>query len=119
MTLKHSAFLAELLMDELDLGESTHGGSHDHAVFSMRATDGPTGQVPGATPSPNNMPVSCYDVQDLQQVLWASAEGIERRTRLDLLKRIWKTSIWPEEDDAEMTLPDPEVPLVCSLRYAQ
>ena len=27
VTLKHSAFLAHLLMDELDLGESTHGGS--------------------------------------------------------------------------------------------
>ena len=35
VTLKHSAFLAQLLMDEVDLGESTHGGSHDHAVFSM------------------------------------------------------------------------------------
>ena len=77
VTLKHSAFLAQLLMDEVDLGESTHSGSHDHAVFSMQATDGPTGQVPGAKPSPNNMPVSGYDVQDLQQVLWAKAEGIE------------------------------------------
>ena len=87
MTLKHSAFLAELLIDEVDLGESTQGGSHDHAVFSMQATDGPTGQVPGAKLSPNNMPVSWYDVQDLQQVLWAKAEGIERQTRLDHLKR--------------------------------
>ena len=117
--LKHSAFLAQLLMDEVDLGGSTHGGSHDHAVFSMQATDGPTGQVPGAKPSPNNMPVSWYDVQDLQQVLWAKAEGIERRTRLDLLKRTWKTSVWSEQNDEEMTLPDPEVPLVYSLHYAQ
>ena len=87
VTLKHSAFLAQLLMDEVDLGESTHGGSHDHAVFSMQATDGPTGMVPGAKPSANNTPVSWYDVQDLQQVLWAKAEGIEQGTRLDLLKR--------------------------------
>ena len=43
LTLKHSGFLAQLLMDEVDLGESTHGGSHDHAVFSMQATYGPTG----------------------------------------------------------------------------
>ena len=93
VTLKHSAFLAQLLMDEVDLGESTHGGSHDHGVFSMQATDGPTSQVPGTKPSPNNMPVSWYNVQDLQQVLWAKAEGIERRTRLDLLKRTRKTSI--------------------------
>ena len=58
VTLKHSAFLTQLVMDEVNLGESTHGGSLDHAVFSMQATDGPTGQVPGAEPSPNNMPVS-------------------------------------------------------------
>ena len=119
VTLKHSAFLAQLLMDEVDLGESTHGESHDHAVFSMQATYGPTGQAPGTKPSPNNMLVSWSDVQVLQQVLWAKAEGIERRTRLDLVKRTWKTSIWSEEDDEEMTLPDPEVPLVYSLHYAQ
>ena len=119
VTLKHSVFLAQLLMNEVDLGESTDGGSHDHAVFSMQATDGPTGQVPGTKPSPNNMPVSWYDVQDLQQVLWAKAEGIKRRTRPDLLKRTWRTSIWSEEDDEEMTLPDPEVRLVYSLHYAQ
>ena len=71
LTLKHGAFLAQLLMEEVDLGESTPGGSHDHAVFSMRASDGPKGRVPGAKPSPNNMPVSWYDVQDLQQFLWA------------------------------------------------
>ena len=65
------------------------------------------------------MSVSWYDVQDLQQVLWAKAEGIERWTRLDLLKRTWKMSIWSEEDDEEITLPDPEVPLVYSLHYAQ
>ena len=106
-------------MDEVDLGESTHGGSHDHAAFSMQATDGPTGQVPGAKPPPNNMPVSWYNVKDLQQLLWAKAEGIERRTRLDLLKKTRKTSIWSEEDDEEMTLPDLEVPLVYSLHYAQ
>ena len=48
LTVKHSAFLAQLLMDEVDLGESTHGGSDDHAVFSMQATDRCTGQVAGA-----------------------------------------------------------------------
>ena len=119
VTLKHSAFLAQLLVDEVDVGESTHGGSHDHDGSSMQATDGPTGQAPGAKPSPNNMPVSWYDIQDLQQVLWAMAEGIERRTRLGLLKRTWKTSIWSQEDDEEMTLLDPEVPLVYCLHYAQ
>ena len=65
VTLKHSAFLAQRLMDKVDLGESTHGGSHDQAAFSMQATYGPTGQVPGAEPPPINLPVSWYDVQDL------------------------------------------------------
>ena len=119
LTLKHSAFLAQLLIDEMDLGESTHGGSHDHAVFSMQATDDHTGQVPGAQPSPNNLPVSWSDVQNLQQVLWAKAEGIEQQTRLHLLKRTWKLTIWSEENDEEMSLPDPEEPLVYSLHYAQ
>ena len=56
VTLKHSAFLAQLLKDEVDLGESTHGGSHYHAASSMQATDGPTGQVPGANPHPTTCP---------------------------------------------------------------
>ena len=77
LTLKHSAFLAQLLLEEVDLGESTHGGSHDHAVFSMQATYAPTGQVPCAKSSPNNMSVSWYDVQDLQQVPRAKGWGIE------------------------------------------
>ena len=119
VTLKHSTFLAQPLMDGVDLGDSTHGRSHDHAVFSMQATDGPTGQVPGAKPSSNNVPASWYHVQDLQQVLWAKAEAIERRTRLDLLKTTCKTSLWSEEDVEEMTLPDPEVPLVHFLHYAK
>ena len=94
LTLKHSAFLAKLLTDEVDFRESTHGGSHDHANFSMQVTNGPTGQVPGAKPSPNIMPVSWYDSQDLQQVLWAKAEGMERQTWLDPVKSTWKMSIW-------------------------
>ena len=44
---------------------------------------------------------------------------MERRTRMDLLKRDWKTSMWSKEDDEEMTLLDPELPLVYSLHYAQ
>ena len=119
VTLKHSAFLAQLLMNEVDLGASAPGGSHDHAFLSMQATDGPTGQVPSAKSSGNNMSVSRYDEQNLQKVLWAKAEGIEQRTRLDLLKRTWKRSVWSKEDDEEMTLCDPEVPLVYSLHYAQ
>ena len=90
LTLKHSAFLAHLLMKKVDLvltlGDSTPRGSHDQAVPSIRARDGHKGQVPGAKPSPKNMPVSWYGVQDDQKVLWAKAEGIEQQTRVDLLK---------------------------------
>ena len=43
LTVKHNAFLAQLLMEEVDLGESRPSGSYDHAVSSKRATDGPTG----------------------------------------------------------------------------
>ena len=68
LRLKHSAFLAQQLMNDVDLGESTHGGSHDHAFFSMQAEDGPTGQAPGAKPSPNSGHVSWHKVHDLQQV---------------------------------------------------
>ena len=48
LTLKYGAFLAQLLIEEVDLGESTPGDSHEQAVFSMRVTDGPKIQVRGA-----------------------------------------------------------------------
>ena len=119
LTLKQCAFLAQLLVNNVDLGESSPSGSQHHAVFSMRAGYGPTGQVPGAKPSPNNMLVSWCDVQDLQQVLSAKDKGIKQCTRLDLLKRTSPRSIWSEEDDEEMSLPDREVPLAYSLHYVQ
>ena len=119
LTLKHSAFPRQLLMEEVDLGESTTGGSHDHAVFSMRATNGPTAQVPGAQTSPNIMHIACYEPQDLQQVRRAKAEGIKRPTCLDLLKRSLKTSIWSEEEHEEMSLPGPETSLVYPLHHVQ
>ena len=50
LTVKHSAFLVQLLVDEVDLGEYTPSGSQYHAVFSMQTTDGPAGQVPGPKP---------------------------------------------------------------------
>ena len=42
-----------------------------------------------------------------------------RGGRLGYLRQTWKTSIWSEEDDESYTLPDPEIPLVCSLHYVQ
>ena len=54
LTLKHSAFLAQLRMEEVDLGP-THDTCHHLAILSVRASDGPTSKVPGDKPSPNNM----------------------------------------------------------------
>ena len=51
-------------------------------------------------------------MQTLQQFPWAEAQGIERQIRLHILKRTWKTSIWSQDDDDEMTLPDIEKLLV-------
>ena len=65
------------------------------------------------------MPVSEHDVQTLQQVRLAKAAGIERRTRVDLLKRTWKTSIWFKEDDEEMPLHHRLTHLVYTLYYVQ
>ena len=74
LTLKQSAFLAQLLMEEINL-QPHRDGSHDHAVVLMRASDSPTGNVSGAKPSPNNMPVSEHNVPSLQQVMLAKAQG--------------------------------------------
>ena len=68
----------------------------------MRASNGPTGKGSGAKPSLYNMPVFEHGVQSLQHVLRAKAEGIQQPNRLDLLKRILKTSIWSGEDNVEM-----------------
>ena len=61
LNLKHSAFLAQLLLEEVDL-ESTSAMSYDHIVLSMRLFDSPIGKVLGAKPSPNNMPVSICSI---------------------------------------------------------
>ena len=109
LTLKHSAFLAQLLMDDVNLGESTHGGSQMSLEVRYLALN----------PHPTTCPFLYTVYRISSRVVSAKAEGIERRTRLDLLKRTWKTSIWSKEDDDEMTLPDPDVPLVYSLHYAR
>ena len=71
----------------------------------------------------NPHPTRCLSLgmtcREIQQVLWAKAEGIERQTHLDLLKRTGKSSIWCEGDDEEMTLSDFETPVVYSLHFVQ
>ena len=43
LTLMHGVFLAQLLMEGVDLGEPTPDGSPNHAVFSMCDSDGSAG----------------------------------------------------------------------------
>ena len=122
--LKHKAFLAQLLLEEVDL-ESTseptspvgkpvlhkqHMHSGDPVAQSADAL---------ARPASNNMPLSEHDIQELRRLLYLKAEGIEHQERLQDLRQTWKSSIWSEEDDDSYTLGDPEIPLVYSLHYRQ
>ena len=122
--LKHSAFLAQLLLEEVDL-ESTSEPAPPvgKPVLHMQPvhTGDPVVRSPDALarPASNNMPLSEHDTQELWRLLYLKAEGIERQERLQYLRQTWKSSIWSEEDDDSYTLPDPEIPLVYSLHYGQ
>ena len=72
-----------------------------------------------ACPAFNNMPLSEHDAQELLQLLYLRAEGIERQERLQYLRQTWISSIWSEEEDESYTVPDPEVPVVYSLHCGQ
>ena len=69
-----------------------------------------------ARPASNNMPLSEHDAQGLRKMLYLRAEGMERKERFQYLRQTSILSIWSEEDDELYSLPDPEVPLVYSLR---
>ena len=122
--LKHSAFLAQLLLEEVDL-ESTSEPAPPvgKPVLHMQPmhTGEPVARSPDALarPASNNMPLSEHDTQELRLLLYPKAEGIERQERLQYLRQTWKYSILSEEDDDSYTLPDPEIPLVYSLQYGQ
>ena len=81
----------------------------------------PVAQSPEALarPASNKMPLSEHDSQELRQLLYLGAEGIERQERLQYLRQTWKSSIWPVEDDDSYTLPDAEIPQVYSVHYGQ
>ena len=122
--LKHSAFLAQLLLEEVDLESTSEPTSpvgkpvlhmqRMHTGESVaRSSDAP------ARPASNNMILSEHDTQEPRRLLYLKAEGIERQERLQYLRQTWKSSIWSEEDDDSYTLPDPEIPLVYSLHYGQ
>ena len=122
--LKHSAFLAQLLLDEVDLGSTSEITSPvGKPVLHMQHTCSrePVAQSPDALarPASNNMSLLEYDTQELRRLLYLRAEGIERQELLQCLRQTWKSCIWSEEDDDSYTLPDPEIPLVYSLQYGQ
>ena len=96
--LKHSAFLAQLLLEEVDLESTSEPASpvgkpvlHMHPMH----TGEPVARSPDALerPASNNMPLSEHDTQELGQLLYLKAEGIERQERLQYLRQTWKSSI--------------------------
>ena len=122
--LKHSAFLAQLLLEEVDLESTSERTSlvRKPVLHMQHMHSGePVAQSPDALarPASNNMPLSEHDTQELRRLLYLKAEGIERQERLQYLRQTWKSSIWSEEDDDSYTLPDPEIPLVYSLQGGQ
>ena len=122
--LKHSAFPAQLLLEEVDLESTSEPAPRvGKPVLHMQPmhTGEPVARSPDALacPASNNMPLSEHDTQELRRLLYLEGEGIERQERLQYLRQTWKSSIWSEEDDDSYTLPDPEIPLVYSLHYGQ
>ena len=91
--LKHSALLAQLLLEEVDL-ESTSEltspvGKPGDAAYAHTDTGEPVARSPGtlARPASNNMPLSEHDTQELRRLLYLRAEGIERQERLQWLRQ--------------------------------
>ena len=122
--LKHCAFLAQLLLEEVDLEPTSERTSPvGKPVLHMQHTHSgePVAQTPDAPaqPASNNMPLCEHDTQELRRLLYLTAEGIERQEWLQYLRETWKFTIWSEEDDDSYTLPKPEIPLVYSLHYGQ
>ena len=122
--LKHSAFLAQLLLEEVDLKLTSEQRSPvgKPVLHMQHACSGESAaQNPGAParPAATNRPLSEGNAQELRKMLYLRAEGIERQERLQYLRQTWKSSIWSEEVVELYTLPHPEVPLMYSLHYGQ
>ena len=119
--LRHSAFLAQLLLEEVDLESTSEPASTVGKPVQPMHTGEPVARIADALarPAANNMPLSEHDTQEIRRLLYLKGEGIERQERLQYLRQTWKSSIWSEEHDDSYTLPDPEIPLVYSLHYGQ
>ena len=122
--LKHSVFLAQLLLEVVDLESTSEPASPvGKPVLHMQPmhTGEPVARSPDALarPASNNMPLSEHDTQELRRLLYPKAEGIEHQERLQYLRQTLESSIWSEEDNDSYMLPDPEIPLVYSLHDGQ
>ena len=89
--LKRSAFLAQLLLEEVDLESTSEPTSPvGKPVLHMQHTHSgePVAQSPDALARPafKNIPLSEHDTQELRGLLYLKAEGIERQERLQYLK---------------------------------
>ena len=122
--LKHSAFVAQLLLEEVDLGSISEQCCpvwkpvlHMQHTCSGESTAQNTGAL--ARPASNSMPLPEHDTQELRKMLYLRAEVIGRRERFQYLTHTWKSSIWSEEDGKLYTSPDPGVALGYSLHYGQ
>ena len=118
--LKHSAFLAQLLLEEVDVESTSEPASLvGKPVLLMQPmhTGEPVARSADALarPASNNMPLFEHKTQEFRRLLYLKAEGIEHQERLQYLRQTLKFSIWSEEDDDSYTLPDPEIPLMYSL----
>ena len=96
--LKHSAFLAQLLLEEVHLRSTSEPtspvGKPVRHMQHMHSGE-PVAQRPDALarPASNNMPLSEHDTQELRRLLYLKDEGIERHERLQYLIQTWKSSI--------------------------
>ena len=96
--LKHSAFLAQLLLEEVDLESTPEPASPvGKPVLHMQPmhTGEPVARIADALawPASNKMPLLEHDTQELRRLRYLKAEGNERQERLQYLRQTWKSSI--------------------------
>ena len=90
--LKHSAFLAQLLLEKVDLESTSEPAPHvGKPVLHIQPmhTGEPVARSPDALarPTSNNMPLPEHDTQELRRLLYLKAEGIERQKPLQYLRQ--------------------------------
>ena len=90
--LKHTHFLAQLLLEEVDLESTSQRTSPvGKPVLHMQHTCSgePPAHSPDALvrPASNNMPLSEHDSQEVRRLLHLRAEGIEHQERLQYLRQ--------------------------------